>query len=301
MTGMDTKNELTVAAQNKPGLIETFALAYNVEPKRVLPVLQKTIMPGNKEASQEEVMAFLVVANQYKLNPFTKEIYAFPAKGGGITPVIGVDGWVNMIHREAQLDGIEFEYNRAPDGSIESITAIIYRKDMDRPIRATEFLSECRRNSDPWKNMPMRMLRHRALIQCGRIAFGICGIMDDDEAEQMIEREARVVEDDHMERAQRLLEAGRNGIEEDFKDVDEQKAEEPAPTKDPEPTEEEDRTNYRELCKLYDEHSGLIDRQLKARELPMLMDMAQDGARFEPQLGEVLVKVGQIITAREGS
>ena len=36
-----------------------------------------------KNANDEQLVALMIVANQYKLNPFTKEIYAFPAKGGG--------------------------------------------------------------------------------------------------------------------------------------------------------------------------------------------------------------------------
>jgi hypothetical protein len=30
--------------------------------------------------------------------------------------------------------------------------------------------------------MPKRMLRHKALIQCARVAFGFSGIFDEDEA-----------------------------------------------------------------------------------------------------------------------
>jgi hypothetical protein len=44
----------------------------------------------------------------------------------------------------------------------------------------TEFLAECKRGTEPWKNMPRRMLRHKALIQCARVAFGFA-LYDDDE------------------------------------------------------------------------------------------------------------------------
>jgi hypothetical protein len=62
------------------------------------------------------------------------------------------------------------------------VTATIYLKDRSRPVEITEFFSECNRNSEPWKVNPRRMLRHKALIQCARIAFGFSGIVDDEEA-----------------------------------------------------------------------------------------------------------------------
>ena len=48
-----------------------------------------------------------------------------------------------------------------------------------------EYFAECKRNTDPWNQMPRRMLRHKAIIQCGRIAFGFSGIYDPDDAEYM--------------------------------------------------------------------------------------------------------------------
>ncbi|WP_032251724.1 recombinase RecT, partial [Escherichia coli] len=44
-----------------------------------------------------QFIALLIVANQYGLNPWTKEIYAFPDKQNGIVPVVGVDGWSRII------------------------------------------------------------------------------------------------------------------------------------------------------------------------------------------------------------
>jgi hypothetical protein len=55
-------------------------------------------------------------------------------------------------------------------------------------------MSEVNRGTQPWKSHPRRMLRHKALIQCARIAFGFAGIYDEDEAERIVE--AQVVESD---------------------------------------------------------------------------------------------------------
>jgi hypothetical protein len=59
---------------------------------------------------------------------------------------------------------------------------VIYRKDRTHPTIITEYLEEVKRNTDPWNTSPCRMLRHRAIIQCARVAFSFTGIEDADEA-----------------------------------------------------------------------------------------------------------------------
>ncbi|EEW4602325.1 phage recombination protein Bet, partial [Escherichia coli] len=41
---------------------------------------------------------------------------------------------------------------------------------------------------------PKRMLRHKAMIQCARLAFGFAGIYDNDEAERIVENTAYTAE-----------------------------------------------------------------------------------------------------------
>ena len=118
------------------------------------------------------------------LNPFTKEIYAFPDRQNGIVPVVGVDGWSRIINSRPEFDGMDFVQDD------ESCTCIIYRKDRNHPIKVTEWMSECKRDGvGPWKSHPRRMLRHKAMIQCARLAFGFTGIFDQDEAERITERD----------------------------------------------------------------------------------------------------------------
>ena len=140
-------------------------------------VLKSTAFKG--DVTDAQLSALLIVAKQYGLNPWTKEIYAFPDKGG-IVPVVGVDGWSRIINGNPQFDGMDFEQNA------DSCTCIIYRKDRGHPIKVTEWMAECKRDAaGPWKTHPYRMLRHKAMIQCARIAFGFGGIFDQDEAERI--------------------------------------------------------------------------------------------------------------------
>ena len=43
-------------------------------------------------------------------------------------------------------------------------------------------MEECYRQTDTWKMKPRRMLQHKTAIQCARYAFGLSGIIDEDEA-----------------------------------------------------------------------------------------------------------------------
>ncbi|WP_424407379.1 recombinase RecT [Pasteurella sp. PK-2025] len=133
-----------------------------------------------QNVTPEQMTALLVVANQHGLNPWTNEIYAF-SNNGGIVPIVGVDGWSRIMNEHPQFDGIEFVF-----GEDNSCTCTIYRKDRTRPIVVTEYLGECQRNTQPWKSHPKRMLRHKAMIQCARLAFGFTGIYDQDEAERIV-------------------------------------------------------------------------------------------------------------------
>ncbi|WP_337882272.1 recombinase RecT [Chromobacterium haemolyticum] len=148
----------------------------------LLGTLKQTAFKG--QVSDAQMTALLIVSNQYGLNPWTKEIYAFPDKNGGIVPVVGVDGWARIINEHPQFDGMDFETDE------KTCTCIIYRKDRTRPVRITEYMDECKKpGGGPWQSHPRRMLRHRAMIQCARLAFGFGGIGDEDDADRIREKD----------------------------------------------------------------------------------------------------------------
>ncbi|WP_254472625.1 MULTISPECIES: RecT family recombinase [unclassified Bartonella] len=137
----------------------------------------------NYNSSDEEFAAFISVANTYGLNPLTKEIYALPKRGGGIIPVVSIDGWIKIIKSNPNFDGMTFQDQLDKDGKIIAIKCAIRLKGIKDPIEVTEYLNEClQEKSDPWKKYPARMLRHKATIQCARYAFGFSGIYEEDEA-----------------------------------------------------------------------------------------------------------------------
>ena len=161
-------------------LLMQVAQQCSIEPAELQDVLMKTIMPNNTKP--ENVTAFLAVAKQHNLNPLTREIYAFPAKSGGISIVISVDGWNRIMNQHPMFDGIEFVYHTDEKGQVVSVTATIYRKDRQRPNVVTEFFSECNTGSQQWKQLPSRMLRHAAMKQAIRLAFGLSGVTPEPDA-----------------------------------------------------------------------------------------------------------------------
>ena len=182
-------------------LIPRFAGKYGVEPAALLTTLRMTCFKqsGNTVVSDQQMMALLVVADQYDLNPFTKEIFAFEDKGN-IIPVVSVDGWTRIINSHPNYDGIEFKYaeeHETRDAKAKSCPiwceVTIYRKDRTRPTILREYLDEvyvpprgANGYAGPWQSHTKRMLRHKTLIQGARLAFGFAGIYDEDEAIRII-------------------------------------------------------------------------------------------------------------------
>ena len=174
----------------------------------LIETLKATAFKG--EVSNAQMTALLVVANQYGLNPWTKEIYAFPDKNNGIVPVVGVDGWARIINDNPQFDGMVFEQSeemvRMPGANSDApawIECTMWRKDRSRPVCIREYLDEAYREpfkgkfglvTGPWQTHPKRFLRHKAMIQCARMAFGFGGIFEQDEAERIVERDMGAAE-----------------------------------------------------------------------------------------------------------
>lgn len=192
-------------------LIKKFAERYSFDEGALIDTLKATAFKVNDGVvTDAQMTALLIVAEQYQLNPFTKEIYAFPDKKNGIVPVVGVDGWSRIINGHPAFDGMTFQAADVlvtPAGGKpcpEWMECVLYRKDRTHPIVIREYLDEVYRepfqgNRDgrsyavngPWQSHTKRLLRHKATIQAARMAFGFVGIYDLDEAERIIEGQAQ--------------------------------------------------------------------------------------------------------------
>lgn len=190
-------------------MFDVFGKKYGIPGSKVVGILSATSFRLDKDGKAptvEQIVALIAVCNAYDLNPFTKEIYAFPdSKKNSVIPVVSVDGWLRIINSHKQLDGFEFIYSPSmvrydvdlhpklgglTHPAHEWIECVITRKDRSKPIVVREYLDECYKKADPagpWQSHTNRFLRHKALIQCARYAFGFAGIYDEDEAKRIIE------------------------------------------------------------------------------------------------------------------
>lgn len=193
-------------------LVERLAKKYEIPAPAFLGGLRDTVFhPGKGRDgkplapfSDAEIMAALILADQYDLNPFARQLYITRAKGR-LLVIVPIDGWATIVNRHEMFDGLKCE-----DGEDEErgtyIECTMWHKARAQPTTIREYLKECKRDirdrngnlvkDAPWNQFPMRMLRHKAIIQCARIAFGLSGLTDQDEAEGMGARipEYQVVE-----------------------------------------------------------------------------------------------------------
>jgi phage recombination protein Bet len=167
----------------------SLAERWGIESEKLLPITKATIFKADAgKVSDAELTAFLMVCAKYNLNPFLRQIHAFyDDRRKAVVPIVGVDGWVDLINREKRFEGMEFKEHTDPNtGKLLAYTCRLYISGMRVPIEVTERLVECYRDTDPWRRMQHRMLRHKSLIQAGRYGFGYSGIYDEDEGRDIV-------------------------------------------------------------------------------------------------------------------
>jgi len=127
--------------------------------------------PQLSEVSQETCLRLIV---EYRLNPRADEIDLVQFEEGRWQVFITVNGWAKLINAHPAFCGIEFsEASELEEGVPIWMGCAIYRTDRVKPIEVKEYFSEMKTEHAAWQQMPRRMLRHRAMQQCARLAFGI--------------------------------------------------------------------------------------------------------------------------------
>lgn len=115
----------------------------------------------------------LRLANKYQLDPLSDEVNLLETKEGYL-PFITIDGWAKLINQHPQYAGMSLrDSTELIDGIPTWMECTIYRNDRILPIVIKEYLEEVRTDHPSWQQMPRRMLRHRVIQQCARLALGI--------------------------------------------------------------------------------------------------------------------------------
>ena len=187
---MENRDTSAAKAQTQ-GLIARLAGRFGVEPNRLLKSLTTQVFKqaDGRQPSNEELMVLLLVCENFGLNPFNREIFAFRGKGGEIVPVVSLDGWAKIVRSQKDFNGVTFAFSnntvKVPGCAQELpefVECAMRLKGVDEPIVIQEFMVECFNDKSPvWRKWPRRMLRTRAFIQCARLAFSLTGLYDEGE------------------------------------------------------------------------------------------------------------------------
>lgn len=167
-------NELALSKHNAVASLATFL---GTEAPRALDLIRNQCFRGKDAPSDDQVLAFAIVANEMKVNPLLPGmLYAYPIQGGGIQVMIGPDGIYKKLAEHPEV--VVWECISYPEDVTKPpthATAKIWRTGRDKPFVHTCLLSEWKIASNPnWNSRPRHMLEIRTIKQCARqIVHGI--------------------------------------------------------------------------------------------------------------------------------
>ncbi|QWD37656.1 hypothetical protein G6671_02405 [Polynucleobacter paneuropaeus] len=120
------------------------------------------------------LLMYFKYIEEHKLNPLAQEIILTQNPEHSWQIMITVDGWAKYLNGHPQFAGMALSESTECINHIPKwIECSIYRKDRSMPTITREYYLEVKTEHPTWLQMPRRMLRHRALTQCARLAFGI--------------------------------------------------------------------------------------------------------------------------------
>ena len=118
------------------------------------------------------ILIVLRMMQNLHLDPLLEEISLAQYEDGQWQVFITIEGCAKLLNHHPQFNGLVFHHaNTLIDGVPEWIECSIYRKDREVPTTVREYYIEVKGETAIWQKMPRRILRHRALQQCVRLAM----------------------------------------------------------------------------------------------------------------------------------
>ena len=118
------------------------------------------------------ILTLLRMMQSLHLDPLLEEIGFTQFEDGQWHVFITIEGCSKLLNQHPQFSGLAFnQANTLIDGVPEWIECSIYRKDREVPTTVREYYIEVKGENAIWQKMPRRILRHRALQQCVRLAM----------------------------------------------------------------------------------------------------------------------------------
>ena len=125
------------------------------------------------EVPAKTILNLLRMMQNLHLDPLNKEIRFTQYEDGSWQVFITIEGCSKLLNQHPQFNGLVFsQADTLIEGVPEWMECSIYRRDRILPITVREHYLEVRGENAIWQKMPRRMLRHRALQQCVRLAIG---------------------------------------------------------------------------------------------------------------------------------
>ena len=187
-----------VAAQELP-VFKRCARRSGMSPEGFAQALTQSSLARLTLWTLADLETLLLASERLGLSPLGRELYLLRDNDDIHSPavvVLGVDGWCRVINTHKRFAGVQFrESKELVDGVPTWMECTLHRWDRRVPTSVREYFSEVRRLNEPWFTHPRRMLRHKALVQCARVAFGLVGVYDHDEAQRLFKAQAEVNQD----------------------------------------------------------------------------------------------------------
>jgi len=124
------------------------------------------------EVPAKTILTLLRMMQSLRLDPLCEEIGFTQYEDGQWQVFITIEGCSKLLNQHPQFNGLVFtQADTLIDGLPEWVECSIYRKDREVPTTVREYLAEVRGENSIWQKMLRRMMRHRALQQCVRLAI----------------------------------------------------------------------------------------------------------------------------------
>jgi len=277
----------------KQRLSEMMASELGMDDKEFRNVIKHTVMPS-PNVNNEHITAFLVLANQFGMNPFSDQIHAFPNKGGGVKLIVGYDGFIEVANRNHNYEGFQLFEDFNDKDELVRMGCQIFRSDRKHNPVIWEYMDECKRNTDPWRQFPKRMLRNKAVMQAVRAAFGSASLIDKDEARDMgyDQNKGDFIDHDDVDVDKDLVGRLETAAEEVKQMMDEEEKQEETKA-DPEPVENLVESSEENITKEVETKSGPVT--IEVGESPKEIVMKKIDKYTKKKDLEAYLKKGEVV------
>jgi hypothetical protein len=121
---------------------------------------------------KQTLLTLLRLAKDNDLDPLKEEVALVLYEDCQWQAYITVEGYAKLLNHHPAFDGITFNQSQEVANGIPVwMECTIYRKDRSQPIVVREYFEEIKGEQAIWQKMPRRMLRHRVMAQCARLAI----------------------------------------------------------------------------------------------------------------------------------